>query len=315
MWERLSLVLKRVLTLEYSPRYSRLAGDISCYEPLLQKRIIDSQSQNEQWALQAQKLLVQAKNYLKGYKIDEGWKSFHAAKRFEIFGMNKHERLACAQSISKEAEKLNEWRIEAIISLLGGKKDKVVEVPEPEVLIQAAELKDEYYNNQYYVNRLSRNLFWLLFMLLFFILMTIVAFFSYYTKSCSKEFDTSMNITGYLIGVLLFGILGALTSAILSIRKLSKSSRINELSSSNVLVLSKIFIGAGFSVFIFLLLRSSVAEGIKIFSFSISSPLDYFAIAFVSGFTERLAHKSMDLIIGKDKDEKSKTAGSESPEV
>ncbi len=185
MLQRLRLILKRVLTLEYIPRYSRLAWDITCYEPKLQKRIIDTQSQNEQWALQAQKLLVQAKNYLKAYKIDEGWKSFHTAMRFEIFGMNKHERLACAQSICKEAEKLNEWRKDAIISLLGGKKDKVAEPPDPEVLIQAAELKDEYYNNQYYLNRLSRNLFWLLFMLLFFVLAAIVVYFSVYIKGCS----------------------------------------------------------------------------------------------------------------------------------
>ena len=65
--------------------------------------------------------------------------------------------------------------------------------------------------------------------------------------------------------------------------------------------MSKIFIGAGFSIFVFLLLRSSVADSIKLFSFTISPPFDYFAIAFAFGFTERLAQKSIELLIGKDK--------------
>ena len=46
---------------------------------------------------QAQALLKQAKAYLGDYKIDEGWKSYHTARRMEIFGMNKHERLSLAK--------------------------------------------------------------------------------------------------------------------------------------------------------------------------------------------------------------------------
>lgn len=110
-----------------------------------------------------------------------------------------------------------------------------------------------------------------------------------------------LSFTGYIIGVLLFGLLGALTSAIVSTRTLSNSPRISELNSSQVVTMSKIFIGAGFSVFIFLVLRSSVAESIKLFSFTISQPLDYFAIAFASGFTEKFAQKSIELLLGKEK--------------
>lgn len=311
MWQRLKLIIKKVSTVEYDPRYSRLAGDLTCFELLLQKRIIDSQSHNEQWALQAHSLLVQTKNYLKEYKIDEGWKSLHAAMRFGIYGMNKHERLALAQSICKEAGKLNEWRKDAIFSMLGCKNHEVVEAPDSEALVQAAELKDEHYNNQYYMNRLSHNLFWLLSGLIFIVLIAIVVYFYLYNNLDGKEFETSLNLTGYLVGVLLFGLLGALTSAILFTRNLTQSSRIREISSSQVVVLSKIFIGAGFSIFIFLLLSSSVAESIRLFSFSISKPLDYFAIAFASGFTERLAQKSMDLLAGNGKVERKKTSDSE----
>lgn len=311
MWQRLKLTLKRITTLEYTPRYSRLAGEIACFEPQLQKRIIETQSSQEQWALQAQALLKQAKAYLSDYKIDEGWKSYHTARRMEIFGMNKHERLSLAKSIGKEAGKLNEWRRDAIFTLLGSKKEEITESPDTEALVQAADLKDEHYNNQYYMNRLTHNLFWLLSGLLFLVLLSIVVYFLTYFNLYGKELETSLNLTDELIGVLLFGFLGALTSAILFTRNLTKSSRIKEISSSQVMVLSKIFIGAGFSIFIFLLLRSSVADSIKLFSFSISTPLDFFAIAFASGFTEQLAQKSLDLITGKENGTAAKTAGSE----
>lgn len=333
MFDRLNLTIAKIFTYQYDPRYSRLAGDIAAYEPQLQKRINEN-GEEHQWAQQAKILLAQAKTFCKEYKIDEGWKCLHAAKRYEFYAMGKQERRACAISLLKETEKLHEWRKIAIVNMLSAGKEKITQTaspesdpkitksnttayknkvlkpPSPDVLFRAADLKDDDYNNQYYMNRLSRNLFWSLSFLLFIVLVSIVIYFSNYVNLYGLKFDTELNLTGYVTGVLLFGSLGALTSAIISTRNLSKSSRIKEISSSQVVVLSKIFIGAGFSVFIFLLLRSSLAESIKLFSFSISKPLDYFAIAFVSGFTERLAQKPMDLIVGKRKEENSKTPDS-----
>ena len=306
MFQRLKLAFKKVFTFEYAPRYSRLAGDISVYEQQLQLRIADTNSGEKQWAKQSQILLGLAKKYLKEYKIDEGWKSFHSAKRYEVFAMDTQERLAFAKSLLKEAENLNDWRKDAIINLLGSNNGEISELPVSEVLIQAADLKDEYYNDRYYMNRLSYNLFWLLSGLLFFVVFAIVVYFSIVIdsdcKSHCKAITAELDLTEYIVGVLLFGFLGAITSAILFTRNLSESARTKELSSSQVIVLSKLFIGAGFSVFIFLLLRSSFAGTIKLFNFTMTQPIDYFTIAFVSGFTERLAQKSMDLLAGKEKE-------------
>ncbi|MEI6679559.1 MAG: hypothetical protein WCL21_13175 [Mariniphaga sp.] len=299
MWEKLKSALTKQLTWEHTPRYSRLAGDILCYEPLLQKRIIETQSEQKQWAIQSLAMLEQAKLNLQDKRIDEGWKCFHTAKRLEMYGMDAPERLASAKSICKESDKLNEWRKDAIISLLAYKNHDIAVAPDPGILVNAAELKDEHYNNQYYMNRLSHNLFWLLSGMLFLVLLAIVFYFVSYSALYGKELEQSLNLSEMIVGVLLFGLLGALTSAILFTRNLTKSSRIREISSSKVMAMSKIFIGAGFSIFIFLLLRSSIAGSLKIFSFTVSTPFDYFAIAFVSGFTERLAQKSMDIIAGK----------------
>ncbi|MEI6060225.1 MAG: hypothetical protein WCR72_05920 [Bacteroidota bacterium] len=311
MWQRLKITVKKMSTLEYSPRYSRLAGDLSCYRPLLEKRIADGGNPGAQWAVQAKKLLEDAEDFMKGNKIDEAWKSFHAAKRMEVYAMNTEELLANAKTLFYEAGKQNEWRKEAIINLLSTQKTGVTAAPSAEILNMAMEIKDEAYNNQFYLSRLSRNLFWLLSGLLFLVISGIVIYFAVTINKLGSNFATGLNLTGYLVGVLLFGLLGALTSAIVSTRTLSQSSRISELGSSEVITMSKIFIGAGFSIFIFLLLRSSVADKINLFSFSISQPLDYFAIAFASGFTERFARRSIELLIGKDKatvNEKKKSA-------
>lgn len=301
MWPRFKIISSKFKTLEYTPRYSRLAGELSFYKPILEKRIADTKSADLQWAIQANELIKNSEKYLKENKIDEAWKSFHTAKRMEVYAMSEQERLANAKSLFYEAEKLNAWRKESVINLLGTRENGVSATPSVEVLLRAMELKDEAYDNQFYLNRLSHNLFWLLAELLFFVIAGIVIYFALIIRQMGSDYVTDLNLTGYIIGVLLFGLLGALTSAIVSTRQLSNSPRISELGSSQVVTMSKIFIGAGFSVFIFLVLKSSVAAHIQLFSFSIAQPLDYFAIAFASGFTERLAQKSIELLIGKDK--------------
>jgi len=301
MWPRFEIMRTKITTMEHSPRYSRLAGELSSYKPQLEKRIIDSAAGAEQWAIQAKKLVKDTEDYLKENKIDEAWKSFHAVKRMVVFDMNDVERMARAKSLFQETAKLNDWRKESIVNLLGKIKDGETAPPAVETLIHALEIKDEAYDNQFYLNRLSHNLFWLLSGLLFMVIAGIVLYFSMIIHQMGSNYARDLTLTGYVVGVLLFGLLGALTSAIVSTRQLSNSPRISELGSSQVITMSKIFIGAGFSVFIFLLLKSSVAEHIKLFNFSISQPIDYFAIAFASGFTERLAQKSIELLIGKEK--------------
>lgn len=302
MIDRIKILLRRIMTYEYSPRYSRIAGDLVCYEAQLHKRLETIDPEKNAWAQQALMLLKQTRNFANDFKIDEAWKSLHAAKRMEVHCMTDKERIGIAKSLLEETEKTNEWRRNAIVSLLGKNIDK--EAPDPEILIQAMELKDDYYNNQYYKNKLTRNLFNLLFMVLFLVIVGIIIFFITSIQRYGDDFATELNATGYMVGIILFGFLGATTSAILFTRYMSKYSRITEIGSSQVITLSKIFVGVAFSVFIFLLLRSSVADNIKLFSFSIETPLDYFAIAFVSGFTERLAQKAILLVVGKEEEEK-----------
>jgi hypothetical protein len=304
---KLNLLWKKLSTMEYNPRYARLAGEIECYKPVLERRVDETSSADASWYKQSKQLIDRAEKFLNEFKIDEAWKAFHTAKRLEVFAMLEDERSDLANELRMETAKLNEWRREAILDLIGHTKEDMAEPPRQRTLYRAIELKDEHYNNQYYKNKLSQTLFRLLFSLLFIATLAIVIYFYFLLNAYGADYATQMNTWEYLVGVLLFGFIGSTTSAILFTRYLSRFSRITEIGSSRVITLSKIFVGAAFSVFVFLILQSSIAESIQLFSFTIQTPVDYFAVTFISGFSERLAQNAIEKIVGKEKDSDAKT--------
>jgi hypothetical protein len=119
MKSRIRTMFLRLVSVEYTPRYSRLAGDMACFRPQLEKRIVDSSSDNTQWAKQARLLLDKAEEFLMKMKLDEGWKAFHTAQRLEVNGMSEHERIALGNELIVECSKLNDWRKNAILRMLG----------------------------------------------------------------------------------------------------------------------------------------------------------------------------------------------------
>ena len=284
-------ICKRISVRKSSPRYSRLEGDLSAYEIMLQRRVEQHQSQDEEWAKRAKELLEQTRRFMEeDRKIDEAWKSFHAARRLEYFGMTEEERKHQGDTIRQEAGKFNEWRKKSVHSILPPASDRPYT---PEALASAAEIKDEHYHNLYYKNRVVRQFFNLLFLLLIITLGLIFLFVFYCGNKGNCDLSGDLTCHNYVIGVVLFGFLGAITSSILFTRKKSQRSGIIEISQNNVVTLSKLFVAAGFSVFIFILLRSTLAESIDILSNTISTPADYFTVAFLSGFSERYAEKTV----------------------
>lgn len=301
---------KQLFSTEYTPRYSRLAGDLTIFKYQLEKRIADFQKKHNitdekelpEWALKARALIAETESYLNQEKIDEGWKSLHTSKRMEIYGMDEHELRAAASALRNQAHGLDDHYKKTILDMIGESSDKDAEIPTSEILAHALRLKDRYYNDLYYQNRLSRNHFKLLFTLLFFSVLGIILYF-FLLSRIFGQFDTqNLGVSKLIIGVFLFSLLGAITSAILFTRNISTSSRKSEIGSNEMVSLSKIFVGVAFSFFIFMLIKSSVGEGISIFSFSIDKPLDYFAIAYVSGFSERLAQRAIKTIAGEDEE-------------
>ena len=214
--------------------------------------------------------------------------------------MTENERIEACKILIPESDKLNKWRMDAIKELIGDPTSDDYTAPTATALVRATDLKDEHYNNIYYQNRLTGSLYRMLFILLAIVTALIICFASTFITESDQL--PGYNIMSY--GVILFGLLGAITSSILFTRNQAASSRISEISTNTFIVLSKIAVGVGFTIFIYFLLRSSLLDKIQLFNFNISSDVDYYTIAFVSGFTERIAQKALNLIIGEEEQKK-----------
>ncbi len=286
--------------LKPSPRWARLSGSLKAYRLEVERRINLPENKGTQWALNLNKILDQCQSQLDAHEVDEAWKSFDAARRLELFGMEKLELQQKARILRQEAAKLSEWRKRAIYSIIGDPDHPVNDEIVAGMLYEATMVRDEDFNNTYYKNRLIRNLFRLLFNLLFLwgVLIFIYFFTAFNFINSDQNSDYSNGV--FMVGILLFGLLGATTSSILITRQRSGQTRITEISSNQFVTLSRIFVGAAFSIFIFMILKSEMAAKINLFTFEINKPLDYFAIAFVSGFAERLARNAIEALAGKE---------------
>ncbi len=294
MNNRLKALFVNMTTFDSTLRYSRLLGSLTSYEAELDSRIKSDKFENTAWAIEAKNLLKRSKYFLDKYKFDEAWKCFHSAQRQEIYGMNEDERIQTCKILISESGKLNKWRMDAIKKLIGNPESENYSVPTTTTVIRAIDLKDEHYDNIYYQNRLTASLYRMLFLLLAIVSILILCFAS----TCITDSDNLPGHKTMIYGVILFGLLGAITSSILFTRNQAASSRISELTTNSFIVLSKIAVGVGFSIFFYFLLRSSLLDGIQLLNFTLSSDVDYYTIAFVSGFTERIAQKAMSLILG-----------------
>lgn len=296
MKNRLNTLIKSIFTFDYLPRYSRLRGSLTTYEAELDFRVTNNNLKGTAWYIEADKLLKKTGEFLSEYKIDEAWKCFHTAQRHEIYGMSAQERLDLTKTLISECNKIRDWRAKSIKDILGNPESTNYVIPSADSLVQATKIKDEHYNNLYYQNRLTRSLY----RLLFWLLAIVTGLLIWFSNCCITGSSELPEHSKMIEGVILFGLLGAITSSILFTRNQAANSRISEIATNNFIVLSKIAVGVGFTVFIYFLLRSSFLDNLQIFNFSLSNDIDYYTIAFLSGFTERIAQKAMNLILGEE---------------
>lgn len=295
MKNRINALFKSIYTFDYLPRYSRLKGSLTTYEAELEFRVSSNNLKGTAWFIEADKLLKKTDEFLSDYKIDEAWKCFHTAQRHEIYGMSSQERLELSKALISECNKIKDWRAKAIKDILGNPESTNYVVPSADSVVQATKLKDEHYNNLYYQNRLTRSLY----RLLFWLLAIVTGLLIWFSSCCITGSSELPEHSKMIEGVILFGLLGAITSSILFTRNQEANSRFSEIATNNFIVLSKIAVGVGFTVFIYFLLRSSFLDNLQVFSFTLSNDIDYYTIAFLSGFTERIAQKAMNLILGE----------------
>lgn len=290
---------RRLFYVNYSPRYIRFKGDLCTYIRHIEgrKEMPTTIEYNTDWLPSAMRLSDAAMQKLHEVRIDEGWKLLHEAQRLEVYSSSEYRRALVIQ-LREEAVKLNKWRRDSIYKIIGYKDDdsRIDKISAVE-LEKALQIRDQHYHTLYYTNRLTREQFnWLFFVLVVLILFGL-AYVCYSDISGATNMQ-EMTVTNF-VGILLFGLLGATTSTIFHFRNSQGTSRIPEIMSNSSITLSRVFVGAGFSVFIFIFLNSQIAQTVDVFKFTLDSCYEFFTIAFVSGFSERLALNSIQKIIGK----------------
>ncbi|MGH6961585.1 MAG: hypothetical protein ACREE7_13970 [Dongiaceae bacterium] len=244
-----------------------------------------------------QALIAEATLACERGEIELAWRCYHAARRLELVGLSDDARLAAASIMRKEAAKLGAWRKEAIQNVLGPEDAPNATV---ERLYQAAEARDEHYDNEAYKDRLRRGAAIRLAVVLVILLPIILwAFHGGYidVAACPGGTIECPDLAQALIGVALFGLLGATVSAILAKPSATDSPRIPEMASTVRVTILRLLMGPASAILVYLAVRSELYE--KIFAFGRPDPIGMLVIAFVAGFSERLVLSVVEAIAGK----------------
>ena len=99
-----------------------------------------------------------------------------------------------------------------------------------------------------------------------------------------------------IVAVAIFGLLGGVISAILSVAKSSTQLRIPEQMSGFFIVLMRIFVGAAAAIAVYIFFQAGILT-LKI----TTSAMGFLAISFAAGFSERLVTRAVKSITGKEK--------------
>jgi hypothetical protein len=267
-------------------KYRRLAGVIQTFKTELEFRYKEDEIKSQKWYQLAAQSLAEAEINLNRGDIDNGWKSFNAAMRAEIYILNKDQLRIRAEILKYESEKLFSWRKKSIESLLENFEPERTDASEK--VFQAALIRDEYFNNQVYKAGLIKNhmfiLFWAAVIDIFLIFMN----WFIYSYSGIKNLHL-------VIFCILFGMLGSIFSSALKLKGASMSSRIPEFINDFKITFLRIIIGGLSAILFYLIFYSSFFSLI----FNLGNHTNHYTLlvlAFLSGFSERLVLKAAEAV-------------------
>ena len=270
------------------PYYHRLAGALHAYRLELEnKKPLSDPKGNEKnnWFRSCINLISDGGTFLNSGNLDEAWKCFFAAQRMEIYSLGVKELKVKAAVVVNEAQKLSQWRKNAIEELLG-KPEKLNSKINEERVYQAALLRDEHYANQAFKDTLLRNHI-LILVKINGILLSVILLDFILKAFCLPGFIP-------IIEIILFGLFGGAFSAVVRVPASIQSSKIPELAHDLRITLLRIFIGAASALIIYLFIESEFVK--NIFDFSINDIHTKYIIAFASGFSERLVLRAVEAV-------------------
>jgi hypothetical protein len=258
------------------------------------------------WEDGAVKLLAEASSAVAMGQIDQGWRLLHAARRMEIFGFDPEGELAAlAAALREESEKLKGWRQKAIERILG-KAEKPAQI-DVHAVYRAAAIRDEHYDNQGYKDGLLKT------QILTLVLILVATAGALLSLARGDFLFGQTDGFHTVVGVMLFGLLGATVSAVFATSDTTQTARIPEITAASRLTVMRVMVGGASALVIYVFLKSQLtavfneelAEAAKTLQ-----PYTNYAVAFVAGFSERLVLRAVETVAGK---EQKKTAPEEKP--
>jgi hypothetical protein len=238
-------------------------------------------------------------------EVDTAWRCLVSADRLRLDVADKSELQRHAKALGAEAKagKLaSKWRSETITGLLkdahlDGAADDQLE--DARALVAAATyLRDEDANNRYYKVALVRGQRSLLVVILMFCIALILAL------SFAVDWDTDLGDpeVGFVALVATFGALGACLSAIQSLGQVGAHGRIPEHVASSIITITRPALGAAAALGVYAIAVSGVLN--IDFDNEEQAHLTVLALAFASGFSERLVVRAVGAATGDAEDGK-----------
>lgn len=233
------------------------------------------------WAQCAVRSLLDAEQKQVCRNIEQGWVSASTAQRAILSNPENRKRLIrAAIALRREAEKITGWRAKAISDLICEKGELRQDLmDEPERVIDAIFLRDDYSQNNYFKISLRRRhlkqLFWILW----------IGILGCAIASYFGQLPKIYNDTHVLGLVIVFGVLGACLSVSQGLLRAEVSAKIPDQQIGAFVTWMRPAIGAAAALVVIALLDAN--QTVKLFSFDASSIGVVGLLAFAAGYSER----------------------------
>jgi len=278
----------------------RLDNTIQTFQPELEALIEDQQKKygntiNFGWDKRSKEFLEAAKKALTDYDPELGWRYLKAADRFRLYGLERDELKSEARLILAEASDLDKglttWRRKGIAELLADPTGKLKDPLMPRDVVRAKRTLDEHQDNVYHKLAILKSRLRLLTCIALIAIGVWIARppLSPAVKSVGEAANNPLSTRWFWFAVILSGILGAIFSGFSSsLATDQKKTRIPSELSTSTLTFARFSLAMVSAIVITIFLLSGVL------SFPRPSLELFLAVAFVSGFSDRLLLRAID---------------------
>lgn len=265
----------------------RLRETLSVYEAELKTTIRRNMTattnavHDQFWVSSAEHLLASAKNAADRGYAETGWRCLKAAMRMEIYGLSDEELQLRAKRVLAESRKLPTWRkdlVDAIISSDGAVKEGVT----PSDIAFATQIIHENEDNRYHALRLQHA------QLVALGITVAVALILLVFMHAWVDLDPSSLSWRLILESAIVGVLGAAVSGILMTSDGAAGRQIPDLLGNWTILFARLAVGAATAIFLVALLLSGIV------SLKADSRYVFLPVAFIAGFSERLARSAIE---------------------